>query len=99
MSGEIGSFLLCTRVPIILLAALDLLTAWIIGLSEGEGKPTKWYRCANCIPYMAESTAEWKWAISSKCCKYKATCSEFAGNTQISVLELANSFHLRKALL
>ena len=29
---------------------------------------------------------------------YKATCSKFAGNAQISVLELANSFHQRKAL-
>ena len=81
----------------ILLAAL--LTAWIIGLSEGEDKPTKWYRYVHCIPYMAESTAEWEWVVSSKCCNYKATCSDFAGNTQISVLQLANSFHLRKALL
>ena len=37
--------------------------------------------------------------VSSKYCKYKATCSKFAGNAQISVLELANSFHLRKVLL
>ena len=48
---------------------------------------------------MAKSTAEWEWVVSSKYCKYKATCSKFAGNAQISVLELANSFHLRKVLL
>ena len=56
MSRETGSFLMSTRVPIILLAAL--LTAWIIGLSVGEVKPTKW--CAYYIPHMAEST-KYKW--------------------------------------
>ena len=80
--------------PIILLAAL--LTAWIIEMSVGEGKPAKW--CAHCLPYIAESTAEWERVVSSKCRKYKATCSKFVGNAQISVLEVANSFHLRKAL-
>ena len=87
MSGETGSFLLQTRVPIILLAAL--LTAWMIRLSVGEGKPAKW--CAHCILNMAESTAEWEWVLSSKCCKYNAACSDFAGKAQISLLELANT--------
>ena len=95
MSRETGSFLLQTLVPIILLAAL--LTAWMIELSVGEGKPAKW--CAHCIPNMTESTAEWEWVVSSKCSNYNATCSDFVGNAQISLLELANTFQLRKALL
>ena len=49
-------------------------------------------------PNMAESTAEWEWVVSSKYCKYIATCSDFAGEAQITILELANTFHLRKAL-
>ena len=69
----------------------------LIWLSVGEGKPAKW--CAHCIPNMAEWTAEWEWVVSSKCGKYNATCSDFAGKAQISLLELANTFHLRKALL
>ena len=38
---------------------------------------------------MAESTAEWEWVISRVSSR----------NAHISVLELANSNHLRKALL
>ena len=39
ISGEIGSYLLVTRVPIILLEAL--LIAWTMGLFAGEGRSAK----------------------------------------------------------